>query len=807
MLIGQILDEKYRIERELGRGGMGAVYLATHVGTERAVAVKIIAPEFMRRREFIERFRREARAAGRLRHPNVVDVTDFGIAEISNGNIAYLVMEYLDGCTLGEILEEEKKLPLSWTLDILEQTCAAVAEAHRQGIIHRDLKPDNIWLEPNPSGGYTIKVLDFGIAKLEEPMQSDEEFELQSPKSKVQNYSTTDFELQNSNLETSSNAQTQILELSANQNRENATLALPANAEPENGTLILPSHLGTTSDENATLNLEIRSPKSETRNLEEGATAIFAAARSTAIAIGDDQTVTSSDNFETKIFTEPAAGQTTSNRDFGADTVSLTRVGAVLGTPLYMSPEQCRGEKLDSRADVYSLGVIAYQMLSGALPFNGKYTEVMQAHKETAPPPLQTKKVGRKVKKVIASALEKNPDQRPSTALAFASELRANSEGVGALFRRALTIYNEHLPMFLKLTLLIFTPFIFVTVGQAAVQMLMVTEIIPATPGTVISVILGISNPFINILSVSILSGVTTWLVAQLMAVPLRPVRLRPAFQKARGHLRTFAGTVMLTSIISIIAIGVGILPGSILIGFGAGYYSKSSALGILLIFLGVVILIAGMFAGLALFIRYSLVTPVVMMENLRGRAALRRSSQLVKRSFGTVVAVLLVNLFVPIVLSAFITFFLSLAFDEGKIKKSSAEQSQTNELKPSTETDAQPPPQPQSQTDINVGVEGALELKIKAGAETKPKSWRQVARDAGFQIIWLPFVMLIGSLGSVVSGLLYLKTRQAGGESLKELLAQFEENDRTQKRWQLRLKEKLEQSGRHTTRHTSRNT
>jgi serine/threonine protein kinase len=168
-LVGQTLDEKYKIERELGRGGMGAVYLATHVGTERAVALKVIVPQFMQRAEFVERFRREARAAGRLRHPNVVDVTDFGFDETPDGRVAYLVMEYLDGCTLGEILEEEKQLPLKWTLDILEQVGSAIQEAHSQGIIHRDLKPDNIWLEPNQRGGYTVKVLDFGIAKLEAP--------------------------------------------------------------------------------------------------------------------------------------------------------------------------------------------------------------------------------------------------------------------------------------------------------------------------------------------------------------------------------------------------------------------------------------------------------------------------------------------------------------------------------------------------------------------------------------------------------------------------------------------------------------
>src|ERR1700738_3055542 len=166
--VGQTLDEKYRLERLLGQGGMGAVYLATHLGTERYVALKLITPQFMRNEEFVERFKREARAAGRLRHPNVVDVTDFGFARAGKESVAYLVMEYLDGCTLSDVLAEEKRLPLYWAVDILEQVCSAVQEAHQQGIVHRDLKPDNIWLEPNGLGGYRIKVLDFGIAKLAE---------------------------------------------------------------------------------------------------------------------------------------------------------------------------------------------------------------------------------------------------------------------------------------------------------------------------------------------------------------------------------------------------------------------------------------------------------------------------------------------------------------------------------------------------------------------------------------------------------------------------------------------------------------
>src|SRR5262249_18011864 len=118
--------------------------------------------------EFVERFKREAEAAGRLRHTNVVNVTDFGFATVDGSRIAYLVMEYLDGCSLGEVLEEEKRLPLRWVVDIVEQVCSAIDEAPEQGIIHRDLKPDNIWLKPNRRGGYTIKVLDFGLAKLAE---------------------------------------------------------------------------------------------------------------------------------------------------------------------------------------------------------------------------------------------------------------------------------------------------------------------------------------------------------------------------------------------------------------------------------------------------------------------------------------------------------------------------------------------------------------------------------------------------------------------------------------------------------------
>ena len=166
MNLGTVVDGKYRIDELLGQGGMGAVYRSTHLGTTRTVALKVIRPHLSTRSEFLERFRREAEAAGRLRHPNVVDVTDFGVADTADGRVAYLVMEFLDGCTLADVLVDGQRLPVTWFVDIIEQVASALDAAHAQGLIHRDLKPDNIWLEPNRRGGYTVKVLDFGLVQL-----------------------------------------------------------------------------------------------------------------------------------------------------------------------------------------------------------------------------------------------------------------------------------------------------------------------------------------------------------------------------------------------------------------------------------------------------------------------------------------------------------------------------------------------------------------------------------------------------------------------------------------------------------------
>lgn len=165
-MIGEILDGKYRIDKQLGAGGMGNVYLATHLGTTRLVAVKVIAPRWASDPQFLARFQREAQACGRLRHANIVNVTDFGIAKTDGGDVAYLVMEYLDGETLSDFQKDHPTPPLPLIADLLDQIGLALAEAHRHGIVHRDLKPDNIWLEPNGRGGYSVKVLDFGVAKV-----------------------------------------------------------------------------------------------------------------------------------------------------------------------------------------------------------------------------------------------------------------------------------------------------------------------------------------------------------------------------------------------------------------------------------------------------------------------------------------------------------------------------------------------------------------------------------------------------------------------------------------------------------------
>jgi serine/threonine protein kinase len=370
-LIGEIIDGKYHVENKLAEGGMGAVYKATHLGTKRPVALKVIAPHLVDRAEFVERFKREAEAAGRLIHPNVINVTDFGFATVGRADIAYLVMEYLEGSTLGELLKgdllsKKRKLPLDFVLDIVQQICLAMDKAHSQGVIHRDLKPDNIWLEPNGRGGYNVKILDFGIAKI--------------------------------------------------------TAIHQPTVLQEAATLIIP---------------EMPEQISMDGSLATAQTILF-----------DGKTTAEERN--------PAT----------VEGGLQTQFGAVLGTPLYMSPEQCVGAQLTPKSDIYSLGVIVYQMLAGEPPFGGDTITLVKKHKEISPPRLKEKRpdVTQGLEDVLLSALAKRPEDRPQSALAFATAFSATAESEIKVIREAKYYYNTFMSSFLSVSLIVYLPFILLTI-------------------------------------------------------------------------------------------------------------------------------------------------------------------------------------------------------------------------------------------------------------------------------------------------------------------------------------------------------
>lgn len=762
--IGQTLDSKYKIESQLGKGGMGTVYLATHLGTERPVAVKIIASEFMKRPEFVERFRREARAAGRLRHPNVVDVTDFGFSKTKEGDVAYLVMEYLDGCTLGEILKEEKNLPVSWTIDILEQVCSAVHEAHQQGIIHRDLKPDNIWLEPNQRGGYTVKVLDFGIAKLEEAQLTISE-----------------------RASVATVLETQLID------GENTF------AEDIRSNTIVDRRHTTLVSESATMAIS-----DSAQNLDTEAGTMIQKHKEDANFSSNQTRVDVSTNDATRLIdhgdeTDKSEPQETAKSPFASRaTADLTRVGAVLGTPLYMSPEQCRGEKLTPHSDVYSLGVIAYQMLDGCTPFDGNYSDVMEAHKSAEPPMLRQKKIPKKVKQVINASLAKNTEERPQTAEGFASELRASSEGLGALLRRALVIYSQHIPKFLQIAFLLALPPIILMIVNIGLRFLTALEIISNT--TILGIVGGIVSLvhfFAQIFYAALLVGMTTWIVAQVLAAPLRPISVKATFRQVAKRWKPLGLTVTASTLLSFLSWIVGATAGAVLslVISGPIYYFTGQkewliGFGIGFGLLGFIVL------GVLTSSAFMLIAPSIMMEGVRGRAAFRRSIELIKRSFRTVVATAILVYIVPIGLAMAIALSLTglmNAFDppEKAAEKVVAEQSGETAI---------------GEGDLSFKLDGkGLRLTTDTAQNEKQelsmaKKLRNSIQQGLYELLWTPISMLMFSFTSVITALLYFKTRQAGGESLHELLLQFEEDECEVSNWKTRVRERLLQSGRTTT-------
>ncbi len=248
---------------------MGMVYLAEHPELGRRAAVKVLHPDLAASQEMIQRLFNEARAANAIGHPGIVEVSDLGVLP---SGAPYIVMELLDGQSLGARLSAAGRLSLRAALEIADQTASAVGAAHAKGIIHRDLKPDNLFLIPDPlwPGRERLKVLDFGIAKLAQR---------------------------------------------------------PASAA------------------------DVR-----------------------------------------------------------------TRTGAILGTPRYMSPEQCRDSReVDHRTDIYSLGVILYEMLAGAPPFvSGSWGEMAHMHIGVTPPDLRAlvPELPQSIERAVSRALEKDPDAR-----------------------------------------------------------------------------------------------------------------------------------------------------------------------------------------------------------------------------------------------------------------------------------------------------------------------------------------------------------------------------------------------------------
>ncbi len=280
---GTLVRGKYRILNKVGQGGMGAVYKALHVAFDEIRALKVISPELAKDQLFVRRFRQEAILTRKLQHEHAVRVEDLDEDEERR---PFIVMEFVEGPSLKTLIRDKGPLAIDRILRVGQQICSALEAAHEAGMIHRDIKPDNVVLVPLPLGGESVKVLDFGIAKLREG-----------------------------------------------------------------------------------------------KSVEGGLT--------------------------------------------------LTGTGVVIGTPQYMSPEQAmgkRGDQLDGRSDLYSLGVVMYEMLTGVLPFQAETTmEMILHHLQTQPPqPRELKpelRIPEPVAQLIMRTLEKKRELRPANAAELGKEI------------------------------------------------------------------------------------------------------------------------------------------------------------------------------------------------------------------------------------------------------------------------------------------------------------------------------------------------------------------------------------------------
>ncbi len=277
-LIGGTLGGKYRVLQQIGRGGMGVVYEAEHLGLGKRVAVKLMLEKYTDNTEAVARFHREALAAGRIGNPHIIEIFDIGTAPDGR---SYVVMELLNGFPLSKVLEMGGPMPPWRAVQIMRQVLRAVGAAHAKGIIHRDLKPDNIFIINQGGDHDFVKLLDFGISKV--------------------------------------------------------------------------------------------------------------------VSVDEQAAVT-----------------------------TLTTTGVVMGTPLYMAPEQALGEPIDRYADIYACGVILYEMLAGRRPFDGPtYAALVAKVLTSPPPPLGELRPGlpAALVRAVHRALEKQPGDRFDSAEQFAAAL------------------------------------------------------------------------------------------------------------------------------------------------------------------------------------------------------------------------------------------------------------------------------------------------------------------------------------------------------------------------------------------------
>ncbi len=603
-VVGTVVDGKYQVERMLGRGGMGAVFFATHLGTERPVALKIIVPQYAADASFMERFRREARAAGRFRHPNIVDVTDFGQADICGEHVAYLVMEYLDGCSLEDVLAEQPVVPVDWTVEVFEQLALGLGELHRKGIIHRDLKPGNIWLEPNLRGGFTVKLLDFGLAKLNE-----RELTTTAPASQ------SDVSGWHADSTIISGAE-----------RTGRPPDAPASRPPasEAPTVVSGPNIGSTRP---------------TASASEAPTVVGSRSDpelSVEPAVADAAEVPGASAEETI----PAASATPTAPARPAATVpgaALTVAGSVLGTPAYMSPEQCRGEVVTAASDVYSLGVIAYQMLAGALPFEGGIVQLMAQHVGTEPADLRERnfRVSRAVSDVVMETLAKDPALRPASAELFAARLKSKAESPWDLVRRGLVLLIEHFPVFVRTTSVLLIPYFLLVTIELLLFVTLVEEDAFSPALRVAAGTLGPLNWMMILLGTIFSRGVITLLTGQVLLAPLKKLRPELVYSLLK---RMIVPALQGAALIGMLAV----LPASI--GFGLVktllfplLASAHTTTGMVASLLGP----AGTLAvgtGLVLFAYFSAcellqLANVILVEKLPIRQAIRRSRELRRRA------------------------------------------------------------------------------------------------------------------------------------------------------------------------------